>query len=84
MPRLVDIGDKSAQCADVTTLAVRPGDSVVVTNAAVGDVVNYFTNLASAAAGTIALSGSQTFTTPAWLTSNSRSSIQISGGIYGS
>jgi hypothetical protein len=61
----------------------RNGDSVVVSNLA-GATINYYSNTCSAPAGTIAAAGSQTFTTPVWLQSQGRSSIRITGGMYGS
>jgi hypothetical protein len=79
-----DIGVAGSVLAMVH-LAVEPknGDSVVVNNLA-GAALNYYSNTCSVPAGTIAVSGSQTFTTPAWIQSQGpRTSVRITGGQYG-
>jgi hypothetical protein len=84
MPANIDLGDKAAKCLDVILIAVRSGDTVTVTNNS-GDTVTYYNNLTSSSAGTIAASANASFsTTPGvWMTSAGRSSLSISGGIYG-
>lgn len=85
---ILDLGDDSILSHDVLQVIVRTGDSVTVAVVA-GDTINFAGSLDAAtidgADGTIANGANQVFTVPPeeWLTSNSRSSLQISGGIYG-
>lgn len=75
--------DKADPSDDTLTLDVPSGATVTV-QVIDGDTVNYYLNPPDDAgpSGTIALTASQNFTTPAWLTSNSRSSITLTGGNY--
>lgn len=87
MPRAVDLGINETladNAGSIMALAVHPGDTITIANASTSSTVNFFSNLTSTAAGTIAASASQNFTAPAWLQSQGRSSLLISGGIYGS
>lgn len=75
--------DKTNPPDDTLTLDVPSGATV---NVAVidGDTVNYYLTQPdeSGPTGTITNGSNQNFTSPAWLTSNSRSSITLTGGNY--
>ena len=75
--------DKTQPLDDVITLDVPPGATVNV-SVVDGDTVNYYNSPPddTGASGTITNGSNQNFTAVAWLTSNSRSSITITGGNY--
>jgi len=79
-----DIGTSGTVCLDMVAVSVEPknGDSVVVNNLA-GATLNYYSNTASAPAGTIAAAASQTFTAPVWIQSQGRTSVRLTGGKFG-
>ena len=84
MATTINIGSDSADPSDDTVvLDVPPGATVTLTVVG-GDTVNYYLNPPddTGATGTITNGNNQSFTTPAWLTSNSHSSIQLTGGNY--
>jgi hypothetical protein len=80
----IGVGTSGTVCLDMVAIAVEPrnADSVVVNNLA-GDTLNYYSNTASAPAGTIAAAASQTFTQPVWIQSQGRTSVRLTGGQYG-
>jgi hypothetical protein len=79
----LNLGDNSSSCPQVTSLSVQPGATVTVTNVTTSNgTVNYFNALDLPPAGTITAGNSQTFTSPAWLTSTGVSSVQITGSGY--
>ena len=79
-----NIGDGSSACTNVVSLAVNPGDSVTVANLD-GVTIQYDLDLDGTPDGTIASpSGTQTFTSPAYLLTGAGgvTTIQISGGMF--
>jgi hypothetical protein len=80
----IGVGTSGSICLDMIGVSVEPrnGDSVLINNLA-GDTLNYYSNTASAPAGTIAAAASQTFTAPVWIQSQGRTSVRLTGGKYG-
>lgn len=85
-----DIGDKST-CTQVVPLVIPAGATITVKNLTGGSTVEYYTHHAagkngttsSGSYGTITAGASQTFSTsPAWISSLGRSSVQITGAGY--
>lgn len=79
-----DIGDKAGvlqQDAQYFPLSIQAGATVTVKCLA-GDTITFYNNQTSGSSGTIAASGSQSFTAPVFLSSAGRSSVQITGTGY--
>jgi hypothetical protein len=79
-----DIGTSGTVCLDMVGVSVdtRAAETVTVKNVA-GATVNYYANTCSAPAGTLAAAASQAFTAPAWIQSQGRTTVQLTGGKYG-
>lgn len=86
MSLTINLGDGSATAPDVLEVAVNTaaGDSIIVKNVA-GATLNYYSgDTDQPPAGTIAALASQTFTQPVWLESQGITTVNLSGGEYGS
>lgn len=80
----IDIGDQAASQADMVPVTVHPGDSVNVANLAASTATLNVLTAIDNSPTTIAPGANQTFTIPGvWLQSQGRSSVQITGGMYG-
>lgn len=84
MSTTINIGSDSADPSDDTVTLDVPSGATVNVAVVGGDTVNYYTSQPdeNGPAGTITNGSNQNFTAPAWLTSNSHSSITLTGGNY--
>ena len=74
--------DKNQPLDDVLTLD-NPSGATVNVSVIDGDTVNYYTNgLEAGATGTVSNGSNQNVTVSGFLTSNSRSTITLTGGNY--
>jgi hypothetical protein len=80
----LDVGDNDADQSDFVPVEINPGDTVTVANmTGSAAILNYLTAL-DGPSTPIAVGGSQSFTTgPLWLQSQGRSTVRITGGVYG-
>ena len=87
MPTINIGSNPNTPADDLVIVTVRPGDTVTVTNlAASANQINYHSNGHSGGAtGTVAANANTSLTIPGthYLTSAGRSSVKITGGIYG-
>ena len=84
MATTLSFGSDKADPADDTLTLDVPAGATVNVSVVDGDTVNYYLNQPdeNGPSGTITNGSNQNFTAPAWLTSNSRSTITLTGGNY--
>lgn len=80
----VDIGDNDVDQSDMVPVTVHPGESVTVSNITGSSAtLNYFSAI-DGPATTITVGNAATFSTGSvWLQSQGRSTVQVTGGMYG-
>jgi hypothetical protein len=80
----LDIGDNDSDQSDFVPVQINPGDTVTVANiTGSAATLNYLTAL-NGPSTPITVGSSQAFTTgPLWLQSQGRSTVKITGGVYG-